>query len=81
MYLMKIYSIFDKVSEEYGPLIECVNDGVALRQFEHILKKMDEADRDDLVLYRLGEFERSLGSLIYTPGVAVVKEVNDGTGV
>jgi hypothetical protein len=78
---MIIYSFFDKVANEYGPLFECVNDGVALRQFEHMLKKMDEADREDLALYRIGEFDRADGEILPVNFANVIEEVKNGTGV
>jgi hypothetical protein len=78
---MSVYTIFDITAQEFGPLFECVNDSVARRQFDHFLKKMDEADRDDFALCRVGEFDRVSGILLGTDNIKLSKEDKNGTGL
>lgn len=37
----KIYVIYDKVAEEYGPLFEAVNDNVAARSFVQTIRNQN----------------------------------------
>lgn len=37
--IRKLYVIEDKVAEQFGPVFEALNDGVALRQFRIALEK------------------------------------------
>lgn len=55
-----IYTIYDKLTEEGGPLFEARNDKVAIRAFHRTLKGHD--NKDDFTLLRLGvyDYERSL---------------------
>jgi hypothetical protein len=55
---MYLYSIFDKVAEEFGPLFEAKNDGVALRNYFQLVKN-SAIDGDEFVLYKLGEVVRN----------------------
>ena len=47
-----LYSIFDRVAAEYGPIFEAVNDGVAMRNFNQSVEKAPA--KDDYFLVRLG---------------------------
>lgn len=49
-----LYSVYDKVAEQAGPIFQAVNDGVALRQFKNVLKGVDAPD--DFELRRIGRF-------------------------
>lgn len=40
----KIYVIYDKVAEEYGPLFEAVNDNVAARSFVNTIRNQNPAE-------------------------------------
>lgn len=55
--LNKIYTIFDRVAEQAGPLFEAPNDGVAMRAFRNTLVKTPEYQMGDYRLYRLGSFD------------------------
>ena len=49
---MKLYTIFDKLAGEHGPIFEAKNDLVAARSFAHALKGAPAIDFD---LYLVGE--------------------------
>lgn len=59
-----IYTVFDKVAEEYGPLFEAKNNGVALRQFKRLLDTVVVENRDDYVLYSCGTFDHDAGTMV-----------------
>ena len=49
---MKLYTIFDKLAGEHGPVFEAKNDLVTARSFAHALKGAPAIDYD---LYVVGE--------------------------
>lgn len=59
-----IYTVYDKVAEEYGPLFEAKNDAVALRQFKQLIATVVVENRDDYVLYSCGTFDHDAGDLV-----------------
>lgn len=52
-----LYSVYDQVADEYGPIFESKSDAVALRGAEHLLSTVRPEFRSDYKLYRLGWFE------------------------
>ena len=66
-----IYTVFDKVAGEYGPLFEAKNNAVALRQFKHLIATVVVENRDDYVLYSCGTFDHDTGTLVYADLEAV----------
>lgn len=54
-----LYTIFDRVAEEAGPVFEAVNDGVAMRNFWNLLKEVPAYQHGDYRLYRLGFFDHA----------------------
>jgi hypothetical protein len=52
-----MYSIFDVVAKDYGPIFEAKNDGVALRSFKHLVGSTGRPE--EYKLYRLGSVLRS----------------------
>ena len=52
---MYIYTIYDRVAQEAGPIFEAKNDAVALRSAEQLLER---SERSDFAVYRLGQFDR-----------------------
>lgn len=64
-----VYSVEDTISEEYGPLFEAVNDRVAIRQFQNLLKKVQYPS--DFNLHRVGYFGPS-GQLELSDGDSLV---------
>lgn len=58
---MFLFSVFDKVAEEYGPVFEAKNKGVALRQFKKLLDTVVVENRGDYVMYMFGFFDHDAG--------------------
>lgn len=50
----EVYTIYDHVAEEFGPLFESKNEGTALRSFRHIVK--DVNNQGDYSLMKVGTF-------------------------
>lgn len=57
---INLYSIFDKVAEEFGPLYQAKNDAVAQRNFYMAVKDIDGTQHD---LYRIGSWDTETGLL------------------
>lgn len=57
-----LYSIKDVVAEEFGPVFEAVNNGVAIRNFSNVLKETKYPE--DYELYKLGNYDESTGEII-----------------
>lgn len=53
---MNVYSIYDKVAKEGGPLFHAQNDDVARRMLRSMVKNSPELAQD-YVLYQVGEYE------------------------
>ena len=60
---MKVYTVRDKVADEYAPPFLARTDGAAVRMFTEITKGQKIAYIDDLELYRVGYFDISTGKL------------------
>ena len=54
--VMYVYSIYDKVADESGPLFTAKNHSVAMRQYRAVLKDSPAAEYD---LLCVGEVEQS----------------------
>lgn len=52
---MRLYTIYDRVAEEAGPILQCANDGVALRAYRQALQNVAEVDADAYWLFLVGE--------------------------
>lgn len=57
--LYNLYSIYDSVSEEYGPIFHAKNEAVARRAVESLLH--DGVKSIDFDLYCLGTFDNDTG--------------------
>lgn len=55
----KLYSIYDKDAQEYGPLFNAKNDIVASRYVEEMLKEVNHVD--SYALYCMGEYDTEYG--------------------
>lgn len=53
---MYIYTLYDTVAEESGPLFEAINDATAARSAAHVLKDVESPD--DYKLICVGKVER-----------------------
>ena len=61
---VNIYTIYDKVACEAGPIFQAKNDGVALRCFMSLMKETPNVDPSDYDVYCLGEFDTDIRSFV-----------------
>lgn len=54
-----MYTVFDKVAQESGPVFFANNDEHALRLFGQMTSKTPDISADDFELYRVGVFNSS----------------------
>ena len=71
---IRLYSIYDSLSDEYGPIFQAVNDRVAQRNFRNILNQVDVSSKYDFRLYFLGYFDQKKGSIKYAADDAYIVE-------
>lgn len=62
---MRLYTVYDRVAEQAGPVYCAVNDGVALRMYRALLQEERVADQDAYWLYALGDYDMS--SMVIVP--------------
>lgn len=60
-----IYSIRDQVAEDFGPLFEAVNDGVAVRHMVQAMRNVENPS--DYQLVHIGEITRENGGCVLLP--------------
>jgi hypothetical protein len=60
---VRLYSIQDKVAQEFGPIFQAKNDSIALRQFKAMIFDPKNAGLrvDDYVLVHIGDFDTETG--------------------
>lgn len=58
-----VCSIYDTVAEEYGPLFQSKNEGVALRQFEQLIQQHSNVNPEDMQLFQVATFNTETGHL------------------
>ena len=76
-----LYSIYDSVAEEFGPIFEAVNEAVALRAKKGLLKQVDPSMLAEFDLFCVGEYEIVEGEVKvtgYEEMIAVNEVVNNG---
>lgn len=81
--LQGLYSIYDRVACEFGPLQHCRNNAVAVRMAQGALAKVSRPD--DYSLFHVADFESDTGDIVDVGGpfqVPMVIEgfVEDGNG-
>lgn len=54
---MRIYTIYDRVAEEAGPIFEAKHDAIAHRQFQQLIHQESVINQGDYALYCLGSFD------------------------
>lgn len=59
---MRLYVIRDKVAEECGPVFAAVNDGIAFRQYRHLLSGCP--DIMDYQLQCVGAYDTVMGEIV-----------------
>lgn len=55
MYL-KLYTVYDSVAEEAGPIFQAVNDAVALRNYNNMMASTPHVNKDEYKLLCIGTF-------------------------
>lgn len=60
---MKLYSIRDRLAQEFAPIFEAKNDEVADRVVRQLMAKSPGLNLSDFELYRLGSFSYTDGFL------------------
>ena len=72
---MTLYTIFDKLAKESGPLFEAVNGDVARRNFMNLIKE-NRLNPTEWSLYEIGKFEHdTMGVFIHDPILLEVENV------
>lgn len=63
--IMRLYSLYDSVAEEFGPLFSAKNDDVALRNMIQMFAEMkvNIASLNSFHLFHVGDFDTELGKL------------------
>lgn len=61
--IVRLYSVYDSVAEEYGPIFQAKNDKVALRNVIQMFTEMkvNIANFYSFHLYHVGDFDTALG--------------------
>ena len=75
-----LYSIYDRVAEEFGPIFEAGNEAIALRAKKGLLKQVDPSMLADFDLFCVGEYEIVEGGVKvqgYDEMKAVIEVVNN----
>lgn len=54
---MNLYTIFDKVAKDAGPVFAAKNDGVARRNFDNLIKENKINKISEYQLYRVGFYD------------------------
>lgn len=68
---MKLYTIYDKVAEEAGPIVTAKNDGIASRLFVHLVQK-EGLNPVDYTLLFVADFDTTVSKVV---GLEVPLEV------
>lgn len=59
----KLYTLYDKVAEQYGPIFQAANNQVAIRSVQNMKIRAYE----DFQLYLVGEWDMIGGELVTAP--------------
>ena len=80
---VNIYTIYDKVACEAGPIFQAKNDGVALRCFMSLIKDTPNIVPSDYDVYCLGEFDTDSRSFVPGDnyGRLVIENLEDNSSV
>lgn len=61
----RLYTIYDRVAEEMGPIMMAPNDGVAMRGYRAALQQVCPSDSDAYWLYYIGDVD--IETMVITP--------------
>ena len=75
--MLKLYSIRDVTADSYGAPFEAVNDGIALRRFEVMLKDVPVEYQGEFELWYICEFDESAMELMDGAKRQVVVAMDD----
>lgn len=75
---MQVYTIYDKVARESGPLFTAKNDSVAWRQFHNAITGKVEVDEHEYQLLKLGTYTTDPVSLLCGDGPIEVFPTAEG---
>lgn len=73
----RLYSVYDKVAEEYGAPFIAKNDAIASRLYQVPFKREQELRRTDFRLCYVGKFDAERGVLIPDDPYEVVPRFDD----
>ncbi len=80
---VNVYTIYDKVACEAGPIFQAKNDGVAFRCFMSLVKDSHASNPTDYDVYCLGQFDTE--SRTFVPednyGRLVIENLEDDSNV
>ena len=79
---VNIYTIYDKVAEESGPVFQAKNDMVAVRMLKSLVSDNPNISIDEYEVYCLGEFDTEKRSFVPEDGygrlaISNILEVNE----
>ena len=75
---MNLYTIYDTVAKECGPVFEAKNDGTATRSYLSMLKSQNLRS-DEYLMYSIGRFDHeSMELFIHDKELVNVAELNNG---
>lgn len=63
---IKLFSIFDKKTGDYGQLIQSKHTGEILREWDHIIKDKNTKfgkNPEDFTLFQIGEYDPDKGTI------------------
>lgn len=64
---LRVYTVFDRVAEEAGPLYCAVNDAVAARMYRHLIAETGSADPKDFYLLYVGDYDTKEVQIVGEP--------------
>ena len=62
--MIKVFSVYDSVAKEYGPLFQAKNVDVALRNCKFLFEDTPKSNCKDYDLVEIGEFDEEKGSFL-----------------
>lgn len=68
-----LYSVYDKTADEYGPVFQAVNDGVAKREYNRL--GIPESLKKEYSLHKIGYFDSKTGDVV--PEVNYIVETSE----
>lgn len=72
---LKIYTVYDTVAQDAGPLFTAVNTGVATRQYRALLNDIPEAQRSEFKLMEIGSYSSHAPQVIPQEPIEIITSV------